>query len=124
MLTGLLYGSRYMERQRDMMAAIASLARVLQPASEFYCVADYTQPVVYYLERPCTMVRYQGELEFGLQQEPWRFVPDLAAFAARWRADTAPVALVRPDAYAELERMGAPMRVIYTSRSYVAVVRP
>jgi 4-amino-4-deoxy-L-arabinose transferase-like glycosyltransferase len=123
-VTGLLYSSDFMGRQRDMMAAIASLDGALGPASEFYCVADYTQPVVYYLERPCTLVQFRGELEFGLEQEPWRFVPDLAAFAARWRVDSDPVALIHPDAHAELERMGAPMRVIYTSRSYVAVVRP
>ncbi len=123
-VTGLLYSSNFMERQRDMMAVIASLDGALRPGSQFYCVADYTQPVVYYLERPCTMVLYEGELGFGLQQEPWRYVPDLAAFAARWRADSDPVGLIRPDAHAELERMGVPMRVIYTSRSYVAVVRP
>jgi hypothetical protein len=55
---------------------------------------------------------------------PTVFVPDLAAFARRWGAAAGPVALIRPAAHAELERMGVPMRVIYTSRSYVAVVRP
>jgi 4-amino-4-deoxy-L-arabinose transferase-like glycosyltransferase len=123
-VTGLLCSSSAVERQRDQMAVIASLGTALKPASEFYCVADYIQPVVFYLQRTCTIVQYQGELEFGLMQEPWRSVPDLAAFARRWGAATDPVALVRPDAHAELERMGVPMRVIYTSRSYVAVVRP
>jgi 4-amino-4-deoxy-L-arabinose transferase-like glycosyltransferase len=123
-VTGLLCSSNAVERQRDQMAVIASLHGALKPGSEFYCVADYTQPVVYYLQRPCTIVQYQGELEFGLKQEPWRFVPDLAAFARRWGAATDPVALIRPAAHAELERMGVPMRVIYTSRPYVAVVRP
>ena len=44
--------------------------------------------------------------------------------AAHWPEARAPVALVRPAAYSELVRMGVPLRVIYTSRSYVAVVRP
>ena len=123
-VTLLLYASGSIERQRDMMAAIDSLRAALRPASAFYCVADYTQPVPFYLGRTCTLVRYQGELRFGLSQEPWRFVPDLQAFAERWRADADPVALVEPGAYAELAGMGLPMRVIYTSRSYVAVVRP
>ena len=122
-VTGLLCSSNAVERQRDQMAVIASLRSALKPDSEFYCVADYTQPVTYYLRRTCTIVQYEGELELGLRQEPWRLVPDLEAFAARWRADADPVALIRPDAHAELGRMGVPMRVIYTSRSYVAVVR-
>ena len=123
-VTGLLCSSNAVQRQREQMAVIASLQAALKPESEFYCVADYMQPVTFYLGRTCTMVRYQGELAFGLRQEPWRFVPDLGAFAARWLTATDPVALVRPDAYAELVRMGAPLRVIYTSSSYVAVVRP
>jgi 4-amino-4-deoxy-L-arabinose transferase-like glycosyltransferase len=123
-VTGVLCTSNVIERQRDQMAVIASLRAALRPDSEFYCVADYTQPVAFYLGRTCTIVRYEGELEFGLRQEPWHGLPDLGAFAARWAQATAPVALVRPDAYAELVRMGAPLRVIYTSGSYVAVVRP
>ncbi len=123
-VTGLLCTSSAVERQRDQTAVIASLAAALRPDSAFYCVDDYTQPVVFYLQRTCTLVKYTGEMQFGLQQEPWRGLPDLAAFAAHWPQARAPVALIRPAAHAELVRMGVPLRVIYTSRSYVAAVRP
>jgi 4-amino-4-deoxy-L-arabinose transferase-like glycosyltransferase len=121
---GLLCTSNQVDRQRDQMAVIASLSSALQPDSDFYCVADYTQPVIFYLRRTCVLVRYAGEQQFGLRQQPWRGLADLAAFAERWPAAHAPVALIRPDAYAELVRMGVPLRVIYTSGSYVAAVRP
>ncbi len=123
-VTGLLLTSNGIGRQREQMAVIASLESALQPDSAFYCVADYTQPVVFYLRRACTLVQYEGEMQLGLRQEPWRGVPDLVAFAAHWPEARAPVALVRPAAYSELVRMGVPLRVIYTSRSYVAAVRP
>lgn len=122
-VTGTLCTSNLVERQRDQMAVIASLASVLQPDSEFYCVDDYTQPVTFYLRRSCTLVKYEGEMQFGLRQEPERGLAGLEDFAARWPVARAPVALIRPVAYAALVRMGVPLRVIYTSRSYVAAVR-
>lgn len=123
-VTGLLYTSNAVERQREQMAVIASLRSVLRPESAFYCVDDYTQPVTFYLQRSCTLVKYQGEMQFGLRQQPSLGLPDLAAFAAQWPAASAPVALIRPGTYPELVRMGVPLRVIYTSRSYVVAVRP
>jgi len=123
-VTGLLYTSNAVERQREQMAVIASLRSVLRPESAFYCVDDYTQPVTFYLQRSCTLVKYQGEMQFGLRQQPSLGLPDYRAFAAQPPAASAPVALIRPGTYPELVRMGVPLRVIYTSRSYVVAVRP
>lgn len=119
----LFWASNGTDRQRNQMEVIASLQAAMKPDSEFYCVAVYVQPVVFYLERPCTLVGYKGELAFGIGQEPWHHIPDLAGFAAHWRSGVDPVALVRPEVYAQLAQMRLPMRVIYTARSYVAVVR-
>ncbi|HEV7433230.1 MAG TPA: hypothetical protein VGN77_09315, partial [Steroidobacteraceae bacterium] len=63
------------------------------------------------------------ELDFGLSQEPRRWIPDLEQFAARWRATADALALIRPESYVTLQRMGLPMRVIYTAPTLVAVVR-
>ena len=51
------------------------------------------------------------------------WVPDLEQFALRWHAASDALALVRPESYAALQRMGLPMRVIYTAPNLVAVVR-
>jgi 4-amino-4-deoxy-L-arabinose transferase-like glycosyltransferase len=119
----LFWASNGTDRQRNQMEAVASLQAAMKPDSEFYCVSVYVQPVVFYLERPCTLVGYKGELAFGIGQEPWHYMPDLASFAAHWRSGVDPVALVRPEVYEQLAQMRLPMRVIYTARSYVAVVR-
>jgi 4-amino-4-deoxy-L-arabinose transferase-like glycosyltransferase len=92
-------------------------------STTIYCVNNYWQPLPFYWRRTCTLVGWRGELDFGLQQEPQRWVADLPAFAAQWRAQRDAMAILQPQDYRELEALGLPMRVIYTAPSLVAVVR-
>ncbi len=110
-------------RQRELAHLIAAVRPELKPATPFYCVDDYEQSIPFYLDRTCTLVRYRGELDFGLNQQPERWVADLPQFALRWRAESNAVAMIRPSSFPALQRMGLPMRVIYTAPSMVAVVR-
>jgi 4-amino-4-deoxy-L-arabinose transferase-like glycosyltransferase len=110
-------------RQREFAGVVAAARSGLTEQGGFYCVDDYDQSIPYYLGRACTLVGYRGELDFGLQQEPWRWLPDHPAFAARWQAEPAAVAVVRASSLPALREMGLPMRVIYTSPSLVVVVR-
>ncbi len=119
----LLPAAGELSRQREPQELIAAAAGQLHPATAFYCVDDYEQTIPFYLRRTCTLVGYRGELDFGLKQEPLRWIPNLASFATRWLAETDALAVIRPESYAELRRMGLPMRVIYTGSSLVAVVR-
>jgi hypothetical protein len=95
----------------------------LDDSTRVYCVNEYVQPIPFYLKRPCTLVGYRGELDFGLAAEPWRFIADLKLFAADWQQQHDALAILRPVDYQQLEALGAPMRVIYTEQSYVAVLR-
>ena len=123
LLTVLLPAAKQMPGQRGMEALITAAATQLQPDTPMYCVDDYEQSIPFYLKRPCTLVGYRGELDFGLRREPERWIPDLAQFAVRWQRETQALAVVRAESYPELRRMGLPMRVIYTAPSLVAVVR-
>ena len=109
------------------MQQVVELASRLQPelgaSTRIYCVDAYIQPIPFYLKRPCTLVGYRGELDFGLQQEPWRFIPSLTDFAAVWRQQQDALAILNPGDYQQLEALGTPMRLIYTAPSYVAVAR-
>jgi hypothetical protein len=86
-------------------------------------VNGYLQPLPFYLARTCTLVGYRGELDFGLLQEPWLAIADLRHFASDWQRQTDALAIVRAEDYQELEALGAPMRVIYTAPSFIAVSR-
>jgi 4-amino-4-deoxy-L-arabinose transferase-like glycosyltransferase len=92
-------------------------------STHIYCVNDYWQPLPFYWGRPCTLVGYRGELDFGLQQEPWRWIATLPQFASDWQQQSDALAILRPEDYRQLQALGLPMRVIYTAGSLVAVVR-
>jgi len=109
------------------MRAKAQLVERLAPQvgayRHFYCVGVYVQTVPFYLRRTCTLVAYRGELDFGLTLQPALGIAGLAPFAALWRDQQSAIALLRPEDYPRLVALGAPMRVIYTSPSFMAVVR-
>ena len=113
--------------QLPRMRANTQLAQQLRPwlgnYTHFYCVDDYVQTVPFYLQRTCTLVGYRGELDFGLRQEPWRAIADLRQFVPVWSRESSALAILRPEDYQRLEALGAPMHVIYTAPSFVAVVR-
>jgi 4-amino-4-deoxy-L-arabinose transferase-like glycosyltransferase len=109
------------------MRSVTELAQRLEaqvgPATHIYCVQVYVQPIPLYLSRPCTLVGYRGELDFGLTQEPQRWIADLPQFARRWQEESDAAAIVAPDALPQLQALGVPNRVIYTAPSFVLMVR-
>ena len=119
----LLPAAGQLPRQRELQQLVAVASDRLHAGTAVYCVDEYEQSVAFYLRRTCTLVGYRGELDFGLNQEPAKWIADLDGFASRWRSETDALALIRPESYVALQRMGLPMRVIYTAPTLVAVVR-
>ena len=119
----LLPAAGQLPRPRELQRLMAAASDQLHEGTAVYCVDDYEQSVAFYLRRTCTLTGYRGELDFGLNQEPAKWIADLGGFASRWRSETDALALIRPESYVELQRMGLPMRVIYTAPTLVAVVR-
>jgi hypothetical protein len=109
------------------MHALVDLTQQLRPwvaaGTRLYCVNGYPQPLPFYLRRTCTLVGYRGELDFGLQQQPWLAINDFGQFLADWQRQSDALAILRPEDYQQLEALGAPMHVIYTAPSFVAVRR-
>jgi 4-amino-4-deoxy-L-arabinose transferase-like glycosyltransferase len=102
---------------------IEQLAPKIAAYRHFYCVGVYVQTVPFYLRRTCTPVGYRGELGFGLTLQPALGIERFEPFVAAWRRESSALALLRPGDYPRLVALGAPMRVIYTSPSFMAVVR-
>jgi 4-amino-4-deoxy-L-arabinose transferase-like glycosyltransferase len=118
-----LIGAEGLPRMQAVVQLEQHLRAVVDASTGIFCVNDYIQPIPFYLQRTCTLVGYRGELDFGLQQEPWLAIANLAAFVPVWQAQRDAVAILRPMDYQTLEALGAPMRVIYTAPSFVAVLR-
>jgi len=119
----LLLGAEQLPRMHELVNLEQDVKPWIGNSTRLYCVNDYLQPLPFYWGRTCTLVGYRGELDFGLKQEPARWIPDLAQFARDWRSQDDALALLRPQDYQELAALGLPMRVIYTSQSLVAVKR-
>jgi 4-amino-4-deoxy-L-arabinose transferase-like glycosyltransferase len=106
----------------------ADLARQIaaydRPGQPFYSLDDYPQSLPFYLKRTLTIVAYQGELEFGIGQEPQKWIPDLEGFIAQWGRDKAALAVMPPGTYSELQKQGLPMQLIGRDPDHVVVRKP
>ncbi|VVE73977.1 glycosyltransferase family 39 protein [Pandoraea sputorum] len=107
-----------------LVPAVKAEMQRLGPNVPFYSVnvLDHTMP--YYLGQTMIMVQHPDELEFGVKQEPQKWVPTLDDFYARWRADPKALALVDPDTFGKLEAAHLPMRIVARDARRVVISKP
>ena len=104
---------------------LAAQVRPLIPAdATIYSVRilDHTFP--FYLGRTMVMVEFPDELEFGVTQEPSRWVPTLDEFIKRWQNEPTAYAMMVPEQYAALQKAGLPMQEIGRDARRVVVAHP
>jgi len=104
---------------RDLVSTARSFIGARTP---LYTVGQYRETVSPYLERTLQPVGFEGELQFGLREEPDRRMT-LAEFAARWSAGGDAVAFFDPGVWDAWRRQGLPGRVIAADNYTVAVSR-
>ena len=100
------------------------MAPYAKPDVPIYSLDDYPQSLPFYLGRTMIVAAYKGELEFGIGQEPQKWIPDLDTFAAQWRQGGDALAVMPPDTYTKLAARGLPMTVIAQEAEHVAVRKP
>lgn len=96
----------------------------LKPDVPFYSVGMYDQTLPFYLQRTMTLVAFQDEMEFGLQQEPAKWLPSLTDFELAWRKDAYALAIMEPDTWAHFKSSGLPMEVIAQNTQYIVIRKP
>ena len=103
------------------------LAEEMKPSiaadTTIYSVGTFEHTLDFYLRRTVTLVAFRDELDFGLREEPQRWVPTLGAFVERWNAERAPVALMGEDVFATLLAAKLPMRVVARDGRRVVVAK-
>jgi len=104
--------------------SVARMKNLVAADVPFYSVDTFDHSMVFYLGRTMTMVAYPDELEKSIQWTPEKFIPDLATFEQRWRAERDAFALLTPRDFAELERRGLPMKVVAADPRRVIVRKP
>jgi hypothetical protein len=69
---------------------------LIGPQTELFSIGQYRETLSPYLQRTLTLVEFEGELAFGISQEPARAL-NAAAFLARWNASTNAVVFIPPE---------------------------
>ncbi len=98
-------------------------ARPFRPDVPFYSVDTFDHTVPFYLGRTLTLVRDQGELEWGIAAAPENYVADLAEFERRWRAHADAYAIMQQPTYDWLRQLDWPMRFVAGDGRRVVVAR-
>jgi 4-amino-4-deoxy-L-arabinose transferase-like glycosyltransferase len=97
---------------------------LLTPDVPIYSVDTYDQTLPFYLQRTVILVAKTDELAFGLDQEPWKWIPTIPEFERRWAADADAFAIMEPSRFDELRRQGLPMTVVARDTRRLIVRKP
>lgn len=90
----------------DLLPAIEAR---LQPTTVIYGVKRLDHTLPFYLGRTLVMVEAPDELAFGVQQEPSRWLPTVAAWRQRWEGGPPALAIMSARTHDELKAAGVPM---------------
>ena len=110
-LAGLQVAIAGFDRLSPMRSSSAILRSAQQAAAfaadaPFYQVAMYDQTVPFYLRRATRVVAYRDELALGIDAEPEKQVPTMAAWIAEWESLAQGYAVMDPAMHAHAGRPG------------------
>lgn len=116
-----LVGHETFGRSGSGVDLVAPIQAALTPSMPIYSVRwlDHTLP--FYLERTMIMVEAPGELEFGVRQEPQKWIPTLGRFLQEWSSGQHALAVMSHDTYESLRREGVPMFPVAQDRRRIVV---
>lgn len=97
-----LVGHESLGRSISGVDLAAPVRAVLTPEMPIYSVRMLDHTLPFYLQRTTIMVEKPDELEFGVQQEPHKWLPTLDAFVQEWSSGRRAVAIMSNDTLALL----------------------
>lgn len=119
-----LSGYETVARERSAKHIAEAIRSEVKADIPFYSVLTYEQTLPFYLKRTFTLVQYQDEMAYGIQQEPQRWVPTLEEFARVWAAQHEALAIMPVYAYALLQQQGLAMKIIFEDAQHIVVKKP
>ena len=118
----LLYEYTVIPPARSARELVQAARPFIGARTPLYSVGQYRETVAPYLGRTLQLVGYEGELQFGLREEPDRGMSS-ADFTARWSGGGDAVAFFDPGVWDAWRRRGLPGRVIAADNYTVVVSR-
>ena len=117
-------GHNTVARERSAYHIAEAIQSYVKPEIPFYSILYYEQTLPFYIKHTFTLVQYQDEMDFGIQQEPYRAIPELAGFAEAWKKDKEALAIVETYNYPRVQQLNLPMKEIFHDQQYVVVMKP
>ena len=108
--------------ERSSHRLVLAVRPLIQTDTELFSIGQYRETLSPYLGRTLTLVDFQGELAFGIEQEPAGEL-SRAAFLARWNAARSAVAFISPRILDEWRQLGLQGRVIGADHDTVVISR-
>ena len=105
---------------RDLAAAVGPFVGA---QTRLYSVGQYRETLSPYLGRTLQLVDFEGELQFGLTQEPQQRMT-VQQFIERWRREPGAIAFVDPRRWEALRRAGMTGEVLAADDDTAAVRAP
>jgi 4-amino-4-deoxy-L-arabinose transferase-like glycosyltransferase len=116
-----LLGHETLGRKASGADLVPVIQEKLKPEMTLYSVRllDHTLP--FYLRHKVMMVEETDELKFGTQQEPQKWLPNLAAFKTVWTSGPRAMAMMAPATFANLQNQQMPMTLVAQDARRVVV---
>jgi hypothetical protein len=119
-----LSGYETIARERSAKHIAEAIRDEVKPDIPFYSLWTYEQTLPFYLKRTFTLVQYQDEMAYGIQQEPQRVIPTVEEFIPVWRAQPEALAIMPVYAYPMLKKWGVSMQIIFEDTQHIVVKKP
>jgi 4-amino-4-deoxy-L-arabinose transferase-like glycosyltransferase len=119
-----LSGYETVARERSAKHIAEAIRAEVKPDIPFYSVLTYEQTLPFYLKRTFTLVQYQDEMAYGIQQEPQRWIPTVEEFAKVWAAQPEALAIFPVYVYAQVQQLGLEMKIIFEDTQHVVIRKP
>ena len=108
--------------ERSSYKLVMTIKPLIGPQTELFSIGQYRETLSPYLGRTMTVVGFQGELEFGMNEEPSRTLTT-DAFLAHWNASKNAVAFISPNIVEEWRSRGLQGKVIGGDNQTLVVSR-
>lgn len=118
---GILLGHENLSPAYSSQAIARVVKPLLTPGVPFYSIRSYEQTLPFYIDRTLTLVEFRGEMKFGIEQEPDKWIPTVQAFRSRWAQDRDAFAIMQIDILPLMQAEGMPMQEIARDKRYVIV---
>ena len=119
-----LSGYETVARERSAKHIAEAIRGEVKADVPFYSVLTYEQTLPFYLQRTFTLVQYQDEMAYGIQQEPQRWIPTVEEFAKVWAAQNEALAIMPVYAYAQLQKQELAMTIIFEDAQHIVIKKP